>query len=174
MRFAVPVAGALVLACCGQNEIQGSLSTILDLHYDSVELAYTGGQSDGGVMENGLLSVRFLQASGQASNAVLVVTEDLTGLTVKPGGQVDLAQVPPSGVGQRGVVTRDVFNDPRKSFCQDADPPGPLQRGYLKLDGTPVPGSKQTVSGFFTVTFGLGVDFGCGRTAFTGFTAKVQ
>ncbi|HMK73064.1 MAG TPA: hypothetical protein VK454_06975 [Myxococcaceae bacterium] len=174
MRLALPVAGMLVLAACGSNEIQGSLSTILDLHYDSVEVAYTGGVSDGGVMENGLLSVRFLQASGQASNAVLVVTEDLTGLTVKPGGQVDLAQVPPSGVGERGVVTRDVFNDPRKDFCQDADPPGPLQRGYLQLNGTPVPGSGQKISGFFTVTFNLGVDFGCGRTAFTGFNAKVQ
>ncbi|HXX32029.1 MAG TPA: hypothetical protein VEJ89_15110 [Myxococcaceae bacterium] len=174
MRRRISLAGTLLLVCCGPQEVQGSLSTILDLHYDSVEVAYTGGVSDGGVMQDGSLAVRFLQSSGQASNAVLVVTEDLTGLTVKPGGQVDLTQVPPSGVGQRGVVTRDVYNDPRKTFCDDAAPPGPLEHGYLRLDQTPVPGTGQTVSGFFTVTFSLGVDFGCGRTAFSGFSGKVQ
>ena len=175
MRWLALWAGALALAGCGSSEIQGSLSTVLDLEYDKVTLAYTGGDSDGVVMTNGQVAVRFLKSTGnQSENAVLVVTEDLTGLIVAPGSQVNLAQVPPSGVGERGVVTRDVFNDPRKTFCDDADPPGPIQRGYLQLNDTPVPGSSQMVSGFFTVTFNLGVDFGCGRTAFSSFKAQVQ
>lgn len=168
-------AGALLLAGCGANEIQGSLSTVLDLQYDKVTLAYTGGDSTGGLMTNGQVAVRFLRSAGaQSENAVLVVTEDLSGLQVAPGSQVNLAQPPPSNIGERGVVTRDVYNDPRKTFCNDAQPPGPIGRGYLKLDATPVPGSNQTVSGFFTVTFALGVDFGCGRTAFSSFKAQVQ
>jgi hypothetical protein len=163
----VVAAYALALVGCGPQEIQGSLSTILDLKYDSVQLAYTGGDSDGGVMTNGVVAVRFLQASGKSENAVLVVTEDLSALIVKPGGKVDLTEVPPSGVGQRGVVTRDVFNDPRKTFPA-------LQHGYLQLNSTPVPGTGQSVSGFFTVTFELCVEFACGTTAFSGFQAQVQ
>jgi hypothetical protein len=158
---------AVTLLCCGPQEVQGSLSTLLNLQYDSVDLAYTGGDSDGGVMTDGLVAVRFLQTSGKTQNAVLVVTEDLSGLIVKPSGKVDLTEVPPSGVGQRGVVTRDVFNDPRKTFPA-------LQHGYLQLNGTPVPGSGQSLGGFFTVTFELCVDFACGNTAFASFQARVQ
>jgi hypothetical protein len=168
VRWLVVAMGSLMLVGCGSSEIEGSLSTILDLEYDSVKLAYTGGQSVNDTISGGILAVRFLKASGdQAENAVLVVSEDLSGLTVQPTGQVNLAEVPPSGVGQRGVVTRDVFNDPRKTFPT-------LQQGYMKLDSTPVPGSGETVSGFFTVTFSLCVDFGCGRTAFASFKAQVQ
>lgn len=158
--------GALALLCCGPQQIQGSLSTLLNLQYHSVQLAYTGGSVDGGVMANGQVAVSFLEPSGKSNNAVLIVTEDLTALQVKPGGSVDLTQVPPSG-GQRGVVTRDVANDPRKTFPT-------LQIGRMQLSSTPIPGSGDSVSGSFNVTFSLCADFACGYTAYDSFSAKVQ
>jgi len=167
VRWLALLTCALLLVCCGPQQVQGSLSALLDLQYNTVQLAYTGGSVDGGVMTNGQVAVRFLQTSGKTENAVLVVTEDLDGLEVKPGGAVDLTLVPPSGVGQRGVVTRDVANDPRKTFP-------PLQRGSMKLNATPIPGSGESVGGAFNVTFALCGDFACGYTAFASFTAQVQ
>ena len=158
---------AMALVCCGQQQIQGSLSTLLNLQYSSVQVAYTGGASDGGVMTNGQVAVSFLQPSGKSQNAVLIVTEDLTGLQVTPKGSVDLTEVPPSGVGQRGVVTRDVANDPRTTFPA-------LQIGKMELNGTPIPGSGDSLSGSFNVTFVLCADFACGFTAFASFSAQVQ
>jgi hypothetical protein len=155
------------LLCCGPQKIQGSLSTLLNLDYSSVQVAYTGGSVDGGVMTNGQVAVSFLEPSGKSENAVLIVTEDLTGLQVKPNGAVDLTLVPPSGVGQRGVVTRDVAGDPRKTFP-------PLQIGSMKLNSTPIPGSGDSVSGAFNVTFALCADFACGYTAYASFSGKVQ
>ena len=140
---------------------------MLNLQYKSVQVAYTGGSVDGGVMTNGQAAVSFLEPSGSSSNAVLIVTEDLTGLEVSPGGEVDLTQVPPSGVGQRGVVTRDVANDPRTTFP-------PLQIGKMHFTSTPIPGSGDSVSGAFNVTFALCADFACGYTAYASFSAQVQ
>jgi len=167
VRWLAVLTCALGLIGCGPQQVQGSLSALLDLQYDTVQIAYTGGSVDGGAMANGQVAVRFLQTSGKTENAVLVVTEDIDGLEVKPGGAVDLTLVPPSGVGQRGVVTRDVANDPRKTFP-------PLQRGSMKLNSTPIPGSGESVGGAFNVTFALCGEFACGYTAFASFTARVQ
>ncbi len=167
MRWLVLATCTVALLCCGPQQIQGSLSTLLNLQYSSVQVAYTGGSVDGGLMTNGQVAVSFLQPSGKSQNAVLVVTEDLTGLAVKPGGTVDLTLVPPSGVGQRGVVTRDVSGDPRTTFPA-------LQIGSMKLNSTPVPGSGDSVGGAFNVTFVLCADFACGYTAYTSFSGTVQ
>ena len=156
---------ALALVCCGPQQIQGSLSTLLNLQYKSVQLVYTGGSVDGGVMSNGQVAVSFLEPSGKSTNAVLIVTEDLTDLQVKPGGSVDLTQM--LGTLQRGVVTRDVANDPRKTFPT-------LQIGRMQLSSTPIPGSRATVNGSFNVTFSLCADFACGYTAYDSFSAQVQ
>jgi hypothetical protein len=157
----------VALLCCGPQQIQGSLSTLLNLQYSSVQVAYTGGSVDGGLMTDGQVAVSFLQPSGKSQNAVLIVTEDLSGLEVKPGGKVDLTLVPPSGVGQRGVVTRDVAGDPRTTFPA-------IQIGSMTLNSTPVPGSNDSVSGAFNVTFALCADFACGYTAYASFSGKVQ
>ncbi len=156
---------ALLLLCCGPKQVQGSLSTLLNLDYSSVQVAYTGGSVDGGLMKDGQVAVSFLEPSGPSQNAVLVVTEDLTGLQVKPTGAVNLTQL--LGTSQRGVVTRDVANDPRKTFPA-------LAIGTMQLDATPVPGSRASVSGSFHVTFALCPDFACGYTAFASFTGQVQ
>jgi hypothetical protein len=167
VRWLVLVFCALGLLCCGPQQVQGSLSTLLNLQYSNVQIAYTGGSVDGGVMRNGQVAVSFLEPSGKSENAVLIVTEDLTGLQVDPDGKVDLTLVPPSGVGQRGVVTRDVANDPVTTFPA-------LQIGTMQLDGTPVPGSGASLSGAFNVTFALCADFACGYTAYASFNGQVQ
>ena len=66
---------------------------------------------------------------------------------------------------QRGVVTRDVFNDPRKQFPLISD-------GFMVVYDVPRDGG--VVNGSFSVTFERCVDFGCGRTVFGDFKAKVQ
>ncbi|MGO9764902.1 MAG: hypothetical protein ACLPM8_04555 [Myxococcaceae bacterium] len=167
MRWLALAVFTLGLLCCGPQQIQGSLSSLLNLQYNTVRLGYTGGSVDGGVMTNGEVSVAFLEVSGKTESAVLVVTEDLTDLQVEPGGMVNLTQVPPSGVGQRGVVTRAVANDPVTTFPA-------LQRGSMTLGGTPIPGSGQSMGGAFNVTFEDCPEFACGFTAFASFTAQVQ
>lgn len=167
MKWLSLIGATAGLFACGPQTIQGSLSTLLDLQYSSVQVAYTGGSVDGGVMTNGQVAVSFLEPSGKSENAVLIVTEDLTQLQVKPNGVVDLTLVPPSGVGQRGVVTRDVANDPRTTFPA-------LQIGSMRLSSTPVPGSGDSVSGAFNVTFALCPDFACGYTAYASFSGQVQ
>jgi len=115
---------------------------------------------------------------------VLEVSEKLDGLTVRTGDYVDLAAplpdfalndggvdggdlLPDGGLvdQQRGLVTRDVFNDPRKDFPLISD-------GFMVLYDVPRDGG--TVHGSFSVTFQRCVDFGCGRTVFGDFKATVQ
>ena len=115
---------------------------------------------------------------------MLEVSEKLDGLTVRTGDLVNLAEplpdfalgdagmpdgglLPDGGVfdQQRGVVTRDVFNDPRKTFPLISD-------GFMVLYDVPRDGG--VVSGSFSVTFQRCVDFGCGRTVFGDFKATVQ
>ena len=169
------VAATLGLGlACGPNRIEGSLQEILDLTFKDVELRFAGDQ----------IAVRWTRPKGSGQDAVLIVSEKLDGLTVRTGDLVDLAaplpdfaladagipdggQLPDGGIAsqQRGVVTRDVFNDPRKSFPLISD-------GYMVLYDVPTDGG--TVHGNFSVTFQRCVDFGCGRTVFGDFKAKVQ
>jgi hypothetical protein len=60
-----------------------------------------------------------------------------------------------------------VANDPRTTFPT-------LQIGTLRLDSTPIPGSGDSVTGAFNVTFALCPDFACGYTAYASFSAQVQ
>src|SRR5262249_21135745 len=157
---------------------EGSLGEILDLSYQDIKLRFAGDQ----------VAVRWTRPRGNGEDAVLIVSEKLDGLTVRTGDLVNLAAplpdfalegsladagVPDSGVlpdgglfdQQRGVVTRDVFNDPRKAFPLISD-------GYMVLFDVPRDGGM--VTGSFSVTFQRCVDFGCGRTVFGDFKAKVQ
>jgi hypothetical protein len=178
LRLPAAVAAALVGVACGQTKIEGSLGEILDLTYQDIKLGFAGAQ----------VAVSWTRPRGSGTDAVLVVSEKLDGLSVYTGDEVDLAaQLPefalldaglldPDGgvlVGpdggvslQRGLVTRDVFNDPRHDF------PG-LSNGFMVLYD--VPGDAgTTVRGSFSVTFDRCVDFGCGRTIFGDFKATVQ
>lgn len=72
-----------------------------------------------------------------------------------------------NGQAQYGMLSRNVYNDPRRGFTT-------LQRGMLYLDQSPValePGTR--VNGRFNVTFDPGIEFSSGRTLFGSFTAVV-
>lgn len=177
MRRATPaLATALValLPSCGPQKVEGSLQAVIDLSYHDIKLRFSGDQ----------IAVRWTRPRGSGEDAVLIVSEKLDGLTVRTGDMVNLAAplpdfaladagIPDGGVlpdggivsQQRGVVSRDVFNDPRKTFPL-------IESGFMVLYDVPVDGG--VVGGSFSVTFERCVDFGCGRTVFGDFKAKVQ
>lgn len=181
MKWRLPLALTIAVAtvACGQSTIQGSLGALIDLTYQNVKLGFAGGQ----------VAVTWERPRGTGTDAVLIVSEKLDGLSVYTGDYVDLAQILPDfallDAGlldadggtvlepdggpvslQRGLVTRDVFNDPRHDF------PG-ISNGFMVLYD--VPGDAgATVRGSFSVTFDRCVDFGCGRTAYGDFKATVQ
>ena len=69
------------------------------------------------------------------------------------------------GIDQIGVLSRNMLNDPRRSFTS-------LNRGSLTVDRLPaMPG--ETCTGEFRATFDPGIDFSSGRTLFGTFTAIV-
>jgi len=175
-RAAVPIVAAVVgvALACGPTKVEGSLQEILDLTYHDIKLGFAGDQ----------VAVRWTRPHGTGQDTVLEVSEKLDGLTVRTGDYVDLAAplpdfalndggvdggdlLPDGGLvdQQRGLVTRDVFNDPRKDFPLISD-------GFMVLYDVPRDGG--TVHGSFSVTFQRCVDFGCGRTVFGDFKATVQ
>jgi hypothetical protein len=157
----------VVAAACGPKAVEGSLGEVLDLTYQDIKLNFSGSQ----------VAVRWTRPRGAGEDAVLIVSEKFDGLTVRTGDKVNLAEIlestdggipdPDAGTteAQRGLVTRDVFNDPRKDFPS-------IGEGFMVLDDVPRDGG--TVKGNFSVTFSRCVDFGCGRTLFGDFKATVQ
>jgi len=175
-RAAVPIVAAVmgVALACGPTAVQGSLQEILDLTYQDIKLGFAGDE----------IALRYTRPRGTGEDTVLEVSEKLDGLLVRTGDYVNLAEplpafaladagypdgglLPDGGLfdEQRGLVTRDVFNDPRKTFPLISD-------GFMVLYDVPRDGG--TVNGSFSVTFQRCVDFGCGRTVFGDFKAKVQ
>jgi hypothetical protein len=175
-RAAFPIAALVVgvALACGPTKVEGSLQEIIDLTYQDIKLGFAGDQ----------IAVRWTRPRGSGLDTVLEVSEKLDGLTVRTGDFVNLAEplpdfaladagmpdaglLPDGGVfdQQRGVVTRDVFNDPRKQFPLISD-------GFMVLYDVPRDGG--VVNGSFSVTFQRCVDFGCGRTVFGDFKATVQ
>ena len=175
-RAAFPITAAVVgvALACGPTKVEGSLQEIIDLTYQDIKLGFAGNR----------IAVRWTRPRGAGLDTVLEVSEKLDGLTVRTGDLVNLAEplpdfalgdagmpdgglLPDGGVfdQQRGVVTRDVFNDPRKAFPLISD-------GFMVLYEVPRDGG--VVSGSFSVTFQRCVDFGCGRTVFGDFKAMVQ
>jgi hypothetical protein len=168
-RRAAWVVGPVLLAvvACGPKVVEGSLGEVLDLTYQDIKLSFSGPQ----------VAVRWTRPRGAGQDEVIAVSEKFDGLNVYTGTYVNLAEIlePTDGgmidldagttLAQRGLVTRDVFNDPRKSFPS-------IGEGFMVLYDVPRDGG--TVSGSFSVTFSRCVEFGCGRTLFGDFKAKVQ
>jgi len=149
------VAALLLTGCfgCGGQHLDGSLSTVLDLHYS---------RSNASVSPDEMV-VRFIQPIGGGENVVLQVGAKRAGAS--PNAlQFDLAEALPQGT-QRGTITRNVLNDPRTSFP-------PLLRGHLNFNSSPSVG--QTVCGNFSITFAEGTTFASGRTVYGDFGASVQ
>jgi hypothetical protein len=161
--------GPLLVAAgaCGPKVVEGSLGEVLNLTYQDVKLNFSGSQ----------VAVRWTRPRGAGEDEIIAVSEKFDGLTVRTGDKVNLAEIlePTDGgfvdldagttLPQRGLVTRDVFNDPRKEFPS-------IGEGFMVLYDVPRDGG--TASGSFSVTFARCVDFGCGRTLFGDFKATVQ
>ena len=150
------IAAMLALGCvgCGRQQLEGSLSAVLDLHYSQTNASSSPDE----------MVVRFIQPlGGGGENVVLAVSASRAG--VDPNAlQFDLAELTPTG-NQRGTLTRNVFNDPRTTFP-------PLARGHLQFNSSLIVG--RTVGGNFSVTFQEGTTFASGRTVFASFGATVQ
>lgn len=151
---------ALALCGCGPKVVDGSLSEILDLHYQAIEAQGSGGQQ----------TLRYTTPQGSGENIVFEVSANLSGLKdYAPGTVVDLAEV--VNGAQRGQVARNVFSEARQDFPQ-------IARGHLTFndwlyppDTSHVPGRK--VQGDFSITFIECTDFACGRTVYGIFEATV-
>ena len=149
------VGAALALlagASCGGPQLEGSLSTVLDLHYSRSSAASSPDQ----------VVVRFIQPLDSGENVVLQVGAQLVGLDPNTL-QFDLAESI-SQNNQRGVISRNVLNDPRTTFP-------PLALGRLQFNA-PLAAGK-SVSGSFHATFADGTTFASGRTVFGSFGATV-
>lgn len=152
-RFSRAALIAVGCASCGGAQLEGSLSTVLDLHYSRTNASSGPDQ----------VVVRFIQPLDAGENVVLQVGAQRLGLD--PNAlQFDLAETLPQG-SQRGVISRNVLNDPRTTFP-------PLVRGRLQFNAPLAIG--HTVSGSFNATFADGTTFASGRTVFGSFGGVVQ
>jgi hypothetical protein len=144
---------ALGLCGCGPKMVQGSLSAVMSLNYTGVQALTDGSQA----------SVKFTTPQGAGINIVLEVAAQVSDLVLTPNAIINLAELGPNGF-QRGVVSRDVVNDPFHTFPA-------LTLGTLQFNALITPGA--TVSGNFNVTFVEGDTPVSGHTAYANFTAEV-
>lgn len=176
-RLGGAALGALLASACTPSDpskaaaryrLEGSLTQVMDLGYDEVRVILApqdvsllfvrqrpleDAPDDGGVQEEAGLSEDYPLKVGWA-----------LGMDMAPsGGRVDLTEEDADG-NQRGVVSRNVLNDPRKLFPR-------LARGTLSFSRPPEPDT--TVSGDFHCTFENGIEAASGRTVFANFTARV-
>lgn len=157
----MPLAGArklvlvAYLAGCGPAsfELEGSLSTVLDLRYKSSDVSVSDTE----------VAVRFLRPRGEGEDTVLKVAANLEGELLGAEHVLNLAEELANG-SQRGTILRNVLDDPRTTFPK-------LLRGRLLFHGPPTAGRK--VPGEVSVTFVEGGEFASGRTVFGSFEAKV-
>lgn len=144
-----------LLPGCGEEvpTLDGSLGEVVSLDYLGAELSHTEEQ----------LSLHFLTAGKAGDDTVLRVLVNVAGIPLTAPTRIDLAEAMPAG-GQRGFVTRKVYEDTREVLPE-------LARGYLLLRSTPQP--NQTLKGELSLTFVQGSDWGSGRTVFGSFEALV-
>jgi hypothetical protein len=166
MRSAALAAWVLVAlpaAGCGpvqktapipQYGLEGSLSVMMGLRYDVAHLDITTND----------LAVRFARKQGEGEDTVLKVTAAIADLELVAHGTIDLAEAGPSGA-QRGGVSRDVLDDPRRLFPK-------LLRGRIIFDRVPE-SLGPNVKGDLSVLFENGTEFASGRTVFGTFEADV-
>jgi len=141
---------AVALSACGGGGLSGSLTAVMDLSYDSVELRQTADE----------VAVAFVRTNGDTA---LQVTASLKDLTLTAGQPINLAEKL-TATTQRGVLSRNVMGDTTTRFPA-------LERGTLTLQALPTAGA--TVSGDFNATFVQGATEPYGRTVSGRFEAKV-
>lgn len=155
-------AAAVLVASSGcaseGGELEGSVSSLIDLKYERVDAQWSPGE----------LAISFVTPQGSGINTKLKVSA-VVGDMIPEGytGPLDinLAEVLEGGA-QRGAIGRSVLDEPARTFPQ-------LEVGQLKVDSTATePGSR--ITGDFHVTFINGTDVVSGRTIFGSFEATVQ
>lgn len=137
-----------------KHHLEGSLTTIMDLGYDSAQVDITTEE----------VAVRFVRTQGAGEDTVLKVSASLIGAAADAETTIDLDELAPSGA-QRGRISRNVLDDPRREFPA-------LRTGRLLFHRAPVSG--QTAPGEFSVTFENGTEAASGRTVYGDFEATVQ
>ncbi|MEW6431215.1 MAG: hypothetical protein AB1730_06865 [Myxococcota bacterium] len=140
----------LALSGCGPAALSGSLTEVMDLSYDAVELRQTPDE----------VAVAFVRSGGDTA---LQVTASLRDVTLAAGQPINLAEKL-TATTQRGVLSRNVRDDTTTRFPA-------LERGTLTLSAVPAAGA--TVSGSFNATFVQGPTEPFGRTVAGRFDAKV-
>ena len=148
----------LLLCACGGGEVEplsGSLTQVTDLDYQRATLETT----------DGAMFLRFLKARGDQEDTVLKVAVTTTGVSIRPGAILDLAEMLPDVGAQRGRASRNVYEDPNDTLPA-------MTRGTLKLTSDPL--ISKIVTGEVSMTFVQGNVFGSGRAVFGPFAAEVQ
>lgn len=155
--LAFGLAASLALVACGPGgpqQLDGSLTAVCDVSYTRATL----------VANDGYLSLRFLQARGEAEDVVLKVGVAIDGAVPNHSIQYDLAEALAIG-GQRGTATRNVLDDPEHTTFPE------LSRGSFRVDGDLTKLAK--VKGEVSLTFVQGNVLGSGRAVFGSFEAEV-
>lgn len=147
------IAAVALAGACGPQQLEGSLSTLMDLKYQRMTASSSSDE----------MVVRFSRPQGSGEDLVLQVSAKRTGLAPE-ALLFDLAEVTPQGT-QRGALSRNVLNDPHRTFPS-------LLRGRLQFNRPLTVG--QGVTGSFSVTFAEGTVYAAGRTVYGNFGATVQ
>ncbi|MCC6337459.1 MAG: hypothetical protein IT380_26110 [Myxococcales bacterium] len=149
MSRLLPLA-LLAFAGCGAAGLDGSLTSVMDLSYDAVELRQTADE----------VAVAFVRKNGDTA---LQVTAALKDVTLAAGQPLNLAEKL-TATTQRGVLSRNVMGDTTTRFPS-------LERGTLTLGSLPT--AQGTVSGSFNATLVQGATEPYGRTVSGKFDAAV-
>lgn len=176
----------LALAACsppGQPapprfRLEGSLGQLMNLGYDEARLRLDYDPNN--PMPSDTLGIEFVRVRplgaagpddggatmvGASEDIVLKIGYLLAGDAPPANQRLDLTFLDQNGAF-RTTLSRNVLNDPRRSFP-------PLRVGSLFLDRAPDRVARNTVLGEFNLTFENGIDVASGRTVFGNFAAKV-
>ena len=187
LRAVVTLTGLGVLSACSPSgqpapakfRLEGSLSQLMNLGYDEARLRLDYDPNNPQASDTlGIEFVRvrplgsntlddggMVNAVGASEDIVLKIGYQLAGDAPPANQRLDLTFLDQNGAS-RTTLSRNVLNDPRRSFP-------PLRVGSLFLDRAPDRVAMNTVNGEFNLTFENGVEVASGRTVFGTFSAKV-
>jgi hypothetical protein len=187
LRALVTLTGLGALSACsppGQPtppkfKLEGSLSQLMNLGYDEARLRLDFDPNN--PQPSDTLGIEFVRvrplgsnllpdgglvsAVGASEDLVLKIGYQLAGDAPPANQRLDLTFLDQNGMS-RTTLSRNVLNDPRRSFP-------PLRVGSLFLDRAPNRVAMNTVIGEFNLTFENGIEVASGRTVFGTFSARV-
>lgn len=186
-QLLVLVGAGLLLACSPASsgkqappkfQLEGSLTQLMALGYDEARLRLDYDPDN--PQPTDTLGIEFVRLRplgsdmlddggmamvGASEDMVLKIGYQLAGDAPPANQRLDLTFLDENGLS-RTTLSRNVLNDPRRSFP-------PLRVGSLFLDRRPDRVAMNTVNGEFNLTFENGIEVASGRTIFGRFSAKV-